>query len=325
MGQAMHTMKQYPELNRATDLGDAPYAPHDSRHIPVLLREVLEAVDPKPGNFIIDGTFGGGGYARAILRRMGGSGRFLGVDWSADAVGLAPGIFAPFEGEGISLSVAHLNFVAIPDFLEGQSLGLADALVLDLGFSSDEIEISGRGFSFRHDEPLLMTYSDEYAPVRDILRELSESELREVIRDLSGERFAGRIAKEVKSAGRRKAIETTAELAGIVRSAVPSGYERGRIDPATRTFMALRIYANRELENLSELLGNLRRVVRPGGRVAVVSFHSLEDRIVKQEFQNLKAAGTVTVLTKKPIVPSPEEVAANPRARSAKLRVAMLQ
>jgi 16S rRNA (cytosine1402-N4)-methyltransferase len=184
---------------------------------------------------------------------------------------------------------------------------------------------SGRGFSFEKDEPLLMTYDDSRRPVYALLREMSEPALANIIYELGGERYSRRIAKAIKERGRKEAITTSGELAAIVRQALPKGYERGRIDPATRTFQALRIYTNGELENLQAVLGNLSNIIKPGGRVAVISFHSLEDRIVKQTFQNLSKEGKVEILTKKPVGPTPTEEMHNPRSRSAKIRVAIMK
>lgn len=275
-------------------------------HTPVLLNEVIRLLDPKLGEFFIDGTFGGGGHARAILRKIGSRGKLLGVDWDeetkADVIG---------------------NYADLPEILQERQLPKADGLFLDLGFSSDQLR-SGRGFSFSADKPLHMTYSKETQPLQERLPQLTEKELADIIYRFGGERYARRIAKAIKEAERQKPIRTSGQLADIVRRALPKNYERGRIDPATRTFQALRIWTNNELGNLEKVLGRLREILRPGGRVAIISFHSLEDKLVKEAFRRGAKEGWLEILTKKPITPSKEEISQNPRSRSAKLRAAVL-
>ena len=294
------------------------------KHIPVLLNKVIEYLDPKPGEFIIDGTLDGGGYAEAILKRLGSSGRFLGIDWDWAMVRKVHKTLEPYEHKGITISLVNDNFVNLPGLLERESLPKADGLVLDLGFSSEQLEGSQRGFSFEKDEPLLMTYSDETKPVKKILHELSAAELEEIIRNFSQERFAGKIAQAIKQEEKQRSIETTGRLAQIIKSAVPKNYERGRLNPATRTFLALRIYANGELENLEGTLKNLDSILKVGGRAVIIAFHSLEDRLVKNYFRDFKKVDKVKILTTKPLRPSPEEIKANPRSRSAKLRAAVV-
>jgi 16S rRNA (cytosine1402-N4)-methyltransferase len=293
-------------------------------HIPVLMTEILSLLNPRPGAFVIDGTADGGGYTRAILARLGTVGTFLALDWDAEMVRRLRTELKIYERSGLRIVVAEGNFAELPQMLRREGLPRADALVLDLGFSSNQLEDSGRGFSFSRDEPLLMTYSDESEPVREILKRLSAEELSEIIKNLGGERYARRIATAITKRNRERAIETSGELARVVVSATPKHYERGRIHPATRTFLALRIYANKELENLARILEALPTVLRPGGKAAIVSFHSTEDRIVKQAFRKQEAAGQLKVITKKPLTPQEQEITDNPRARSAKLRVAVV-
>lgn len=271
------------------------------QHAPVLLNEIIKILDPQPGEFFVDGTAGAGGHSKAILEKTGSSGKFLAIDWEK-------------TGE---------NYANLPEILDQKNLGKADGLLIDLGFSSEQLG-AGRGFSFLKDEPLLMTYDLSEKPVKQILKELNEQELAAIIKTYGEERYAARIARAIKAASRKKPIETTGQLAEIIRSAVPKNYERGRLHPATRTFMALRIYANRELENLETLLKNLHRILKPGGRAAIISFHSLEDRLVKNYFRDYAKAGKVEILTKKPIIATSEEIRQNPRSRSAKLRAAIL-
>ena len=300
-------------------------------HKPVLLHEVITFLDPQPGNFIIDGTVDGGGHAAAIVKLIGSSGTLLGLDWDER---LLEKCKARFAGQK-NVKLVHGNYAELPEILKGNDLDRADGLLIDLGFSSEQLEASGRGFSFGEvykDEPLLMTYDDSRMPVWQILREESEESLANIIYEFGGERMSRRIAKAIKDHGRRKPIMTAGELADVVREALTGGtdgksrgkYEHGRIDPATRTFQAFRIYANGELENLKTLLKNLGAIVKPGGRVAIISFHSTEDGIVKRAFQSLAKEEKIAILTKKPVEASREEIKENPRSRSAKIRAAQI-
>lgn len=266
----------------------------------------------------------GGGHATAIVKHLMPSGMLLGVDWDPRVLGRGTERMAGELGMAQSqlaekVLIAAGNYADLPDILRERGLPRADGLLLDLGFSSEQLA-DGRGFSFLRDEPLLMTYSDESEPVREILRRLSEAELANVIYELGGERYSRRVAKAVKEAGRKDQIRTSGALAEVVRASLPRGYERGRIDPATRTFQALRMYANHELGNVERGLRNIQEIVKSGGRAVVLTFHSLEDGLVKRIFRELAKAGTAEILTKKPVGPSAEEMRENPRARSAKLR-----
>ena len=283
-------------------------------HKPVLLNEVINFLDPQPGEFIIDGTFGSGGHAQEILKKIGPDGKLLGVDWDEQS----------FSAHAISdsrFSYEIASYSDLTEILKNKNLPKADGLLLDLGFSSEQLG-SGMGFSFQKDEPLLMTYNSATKSAKDVLEDLSEEELAKVIKEFGEERFSGRIARVIKDQEKIKPIETTGELARVISRAVPMGYERGRIHPATRTFQALRIYVNNELGNLEKVLKNLEAILKPGGRAVIISFHSLEDRIVKNYFRDFKKVGKLKILTKKPIIASEEEMAVNPRSRSAKLRAA---
>ena len=289
-----------------------------SSHIPVLVKEVLEYLQPQPGKFFIDGTFGGGGHARAILEKVGAEGKLLVIDWEEAAILKNCNGFGKNHPEMVCVND---NYARLPDILQQRHLPKADGLLLDLGFSSDQIEASGKGFSFKRDEVLTMTYSEESIPVYKLLAEISEEELARIIKEFGEERYARPIARAIiEYRKNRKSIMTSKELADIIVSSVPKSYERGRIHPATRTFQALRIYANHELENLKTILEHLSTILKPGGRIVIISFHSLEDRVVKRYFRDLAKAGKATILTKKPVVASEREIQANPRARSAKLR-----
>ena len=310
-------------------------------HTPVLLKEVLDLLDPKPGNFVIDGTVDGGGHARAILSRISPGGTLLGVDWDARMIANSK-----IQSSNSKVVLVHGNYADLPDILREQKLPKADfvspkgdsippkadfvspkadGLLLDLGFSSEQIDAEGRGMSFLRDEPLRMTYSDDQDPVSKILRELSERDLTKILREYGEERYAPRIAKAIKESLNKGSVETTGRLAEIIAEAVPRNYERGRIHPATRTFQALRIYANAELENLTKVLQALPGILNMGGRVAILTFHSLEDRIVKHTFRAMEKEGVLEVLTKKPVEASESEMQENPRSRSAKLRAALIK
>ena len=294
-------------------------------HVPVLLNEVLEALDPHPGDFVIDGTVDGGGHAAAIYERILPGGKFLGVDWDSAMLAKTEKKFVVQFPKLADKSIffAEGNYADLPEILAHKRLPKANGLLLDLGFSSEQLQDSGRGFSFSEqakDEPLLMTYGDEREPVRDILRRLTEQELADVIFQYGGERRSRQIAKAIKLHGRKISIGTAGELADVIRTALPKNYEHGRIDRATRTFQALRIYANGELENIEKVIAQLSEILVPGGRVVIISFHSLEDRIVKHAFQNLAKEKQAELIYKKPIPASREEIRENPRARSAKLR-----
>ena len=300
-------------------------------HQPVLLQEVITFLDPRSGDCIIDGTVDGGGHAEAIIRKIMPSGKFLGLDWDERMLAKCESRILHQDSCGqanrANIFLRHGNYANLPEILKKEKFGIADGLLLDLGFSSEQLVGSGRGFSFDEAsamEPLLMTYDDSRRPVREILRTLSEKEIANIIFDFGGERFSRRIARAIMEREKRKPILCVGELAETVRSTLPRNYERGRIDPATRTFQAFRIYANDELNNLERVLDDLDAIIKPGGRVVVISFHSLEDRIVKRAFQKFLKEKKVEVLTKKPMVARDEEIKENPRSRSAKLRAIKL-
>jgi 16S rRNA (cytosine1402-N4)-methyltransferase len=318
-------------------------------HIPVLLQEVIDVLKVVPGDFVIDGTLGAGGHARALIERIQPHGMFLGVDRDQRAVNEFSNERERFAGKLKYAQVFSTSYANLAQLLARESLPKADALLVDLGFSSEQIDgaFTGRGFSFMRDEPLIMTYDDSVTPLRDVLATLSVEELTKIITEYGDERYAYKIAKAIDAAQKQKPIVTSGQLANIIKEAVPKGYERGRIHPATRTFQALRIYVNHELDQLKELLISLPLIVKPGGRVAVITFHSLEDRIVKHYFKDGIFLGQplpahipgeesegsdqsdakveqFSLITKKPITASESELASNPRARSAKLRAVIV-
>ncbi|MBI3088973.1 MAG: 16S rRNA (cytosine(1402)-N(4))-methyltransferase RsmH [Candidatus Colwellbacteria bacterium] len=235
---------------------------------------------------------------------------------------LATGQAVKYKSKLKRLILRTGNYADLPKILKEEKLGKIDGVFLDLGFSSEQLE-SGRGFSFNPPaggEPLIMTYSKERLPAYRVLKQLNQKELEEIIRTYGEERYAKRIAKAIWERERKEPMTRSGELVAVIRRAVPSSYNRARINPATRTFMAFRIYVNDELGNLEKFLKAIPLVMAKKGRVAIISFHSLEDRTVKNRFRLLVKENKARLLTKKPIIPSKEEIRANPRSRSAKLR-----
>ena len=295
-------------------------------HVPVLLKEVLEMLDPKPGEAMVDATLGAAGHGLQIAKRLSPGGSFVGIDWDWQGLTAAKEILGKENLDLKKLVLVEDNYARLGEILEEESLEKIDGLLVDLGFSSDQLD-DGRGFSFKgKEEPLKMTYSEKALPVYQMLPQLGEQKLIEIIREFSDERYAPRIAKAIVERRRQGlSIVTNKDLAEVVRRAVPKNYERGRIDPATRTFMALRIYANNELDNIRGLLGSLESVMGVGGRVVIISYHSKEDVIIKDFFKDMAWNGRAKLLNKKVIKASKEEVEINPRSRSAKLRAIQIQ
>jgi 16S rRNA (cytosine1402-N4)-methyltransferase len=287
-------------------------------HVPVMTTEVLELLRPDRGGLFVDCTVGLGGHARALLEA--GATRLLGLDRDRDALAHATAALAPF---GDRVELVHADYRSFDEVLDARRIDRIDGALADLGVSSLQFDAPGRGFSFQRDEPLDMRMDRSSGDTAaDLVAAAPERELAYVIFRYGEERFSRRIARAIVEARREAPIATTGRLASIVRRALPrKGFMR--IDPATRTFQALRIWVNRELEHLDRFIEHASRRLRTGARLAVISFHSLEDRIVKHTLRALqRRVGIVTVLTRKPIVPSDDEVDRNPRARSAKLRAA---
>jgi len=288
-------------------------------HDPVMVAETLEWLAPGGGGTFLDCTVGLGGHARALLDA--GAGRVIGLDRDAEALDRAGSALAPWAGR---VELVHADYRAARDVLATRGVDLVDGALADLGVSSLQLDDVARGFSFRHDAPLDMRMDRSAGwSVAERLRTVSEADLADVIFRFGEERFARRIARAVVEARQRAPIETTGELAALVRRAMPRrGWQR--IDPATRTFQALRIWVNGELDGLDRFLGDVARLLRAGARLVVIAFHSLEDRIVKHTFRTLEKGRDVAlrVLTRRPLVPGEAERARNPRARSAKLRAA---
>ncbi len=283
-------------------------------HKSVLLQEVVEWLAPTQGGVYVDGTLGMGGHSEAILKAVSGNARVLGFDLDQDVLARAEDRLREFSG---STEFIHSNFEAVPEILEKDSLRV-NGILLDLGVNSLQFDLPERGFSFRGDGPLDMRMNQAQSQTAaDLLEVLPGEELERIFREYGEERFSRKIARAIVR-DRPRRFETTIELAEFVCKLLP---RRGRIHPATRVFQALRIAVNRELESLKNFLERFDNGLCGGGRLVVISFHSLEDRLVKWSFRGKAEAGSGKILTKKPLRPTPEEVSGNPRARSAKLRV----
>ena len=290
-----------------------------SSHISVLLEESLEWLALSPGDAVVDGTVGFGGHAARILERVGPEGRLIGFDRDPQALAEAKKTLERF---GEQAMLIHDNFKNIAEKLRGAGASQVNGILLDLGTSSMQLDSAGRGFSFKSDGPLDMRMDpEESLTAETIVNTYPEKTLRDLLWTLGEERFSGRISKRIEETRSRRRIRTTSELSSIVVSALPASHRHGRIHAATRTFQALRIAVNREIESLEEFLAAAPDCLAPGGRLVVISFHSLEDRPVKRAFKRYQSEGLGAVLTKKPIGASESEIASNPRSRSAKMRV----
>ena len=284
-------------------------------HTPVMVPEVLALLRPSPGEWLVDATVGLGGHSEAILERIQPGGRLLGLDCDVEALEHTRKRLGRF---GNAVALVHGNFRDLATHVATWGRQ-ADGALFDLGLSSHQLASAARGFSFSLEGPLDMRMDTSGGMTAgDVLRRASVADLERILREFGQERYARRIARAIVENRRR--LRTTGDLARLVERVVPR--RERRIHPATRTFQALRIAVNDELGALDEALASLPRWLAPGGRVAVISFHSLEDGIVKRRLREFAAAGDLVVLTPKPLRPTPQEVAANPRARSARLRAA---
>src|SRR5688572_28795349 len=284
-------------------------------HVPVLLDEVIEWLAPRPGQIVVDGTLGAGGHTRALAQHVAPDGTVISLDRDPAALAVAEEKLA-----GLPVKLAQSNFCDLPEVLYEIGISQVDGIVLDLGLSSDQLEDTERGFSFQASGLLDLRFDPTTGePATRLVNRLSEKNLADLIFRYGEERFSRRIARAVAERRRDHDIETSAELAEIVRRAIPRSKHESRIDPATRTFQALRIAVNEEIKSLEIALRRLPDRLGPHGRLAIKSFHSLEDRPVKEAF---RGDPRLQNLTRKPIRPSEAEVGANPRSRSAKMRVA---
>jgi 16S rRNA (cytosine1402-N4)-methyltransferase len=298
---------------------EEPRTPHpESRgwHRPVLLREVLEFLDVNPEGIYVDATLGAGGHAEGILQGLS-TGKLLGIDRDPAALAVARKRLQSF---GEKVTVLHGNFAEIDRWQAASGFGPADGLLADLGLSSMQLEDASRGFSFDRPGPLDMRMDPSTGTTaQEIVHRLPERDLADLIFHLGEERHSRRIARAIVKA---RPYRRTTELAQVVTRAIPSRAGLHHLHPATRTFLALRLAVNQELENLAAFLAKALDILRPGGRVVILSFHSLEDRLVKRAFQSWKREGRARILTPKVVRPGEEEMRANPRSRSAKLRAA---
>jgi 16S rRNA (cytosine1402-N4)-methyltransferase len=292
-----------------------------AEHVPVLLRETIEGLGLRSDQNAVDCTVGAGGHAEAILERTAPHGRLLGFDLDEAALDAARRNLARF---GSRAMLVHESYRNVERVLLAQSFGPVHAALLDLGFSSMEIDDPARGFSFRHDGPLDMRFDrTQETSAASIVNGWSLDDLARILWEYGEERFARSIAEAMVRNRRRGRITSTLALVDLVAHAVPAWYRRSKLHFATRTFQALRIATNDELGNIEEALPALVAALAPEGRIAVIAFHSLEDRIVKRFFQEKAAEGALSIVTKRPIVASDAETAENPRSRSAKLRIAI--
>lgn len=289
-------------------------------HHSVMLEEAISSLNLRRGAVVIDATVGGGGHSSQILKKITPEGRLIGIDADPEALKIAADRLKDYEG---NFTLVNDNFRNIDRILSRENIKDVDAILLDLGISSYQIEDGNRGFSIKHESRLDMRMNRQSGiTAYDVINRCSEKDLSEIIEKYGEERFHNRIAHYIKEARHHKPIETTKELADIIRRAVGYHYRNSRIDPATRTFQAIRIRVNDELGSLEEGLKKAIFWLKAGGRIAVISFHSLEDRIVKNLFKGYSQLGILKIITKKPLTPSRDEIFNNPRARSAKMRIA---
>ena len=304
------------------------------KHISVLLEETIRELHIKPDGIYVDGTMGGGGHAWAICRRLSDQGRYIGIDQDADAIAAGSRRLEEF---GDKVTIVRDNYVNMPKILREQGIDKVDGILLDLGVSSFQLDEKERGFTYREDAPLDMRMDDRKdRTAADIVNTYDEGELYRIIRDYGEDRFAKNIAKHIVRAREKEPIKTTGQLAEIIKAAIPAKVRATGGHPAKRTFQAIRIELNEELGVLERSIDTMISLLAPGGRLSIITFHSLEDRIVKSSFKRNESpcicppdfpvcvCGRVSmgkVITRKPILPSQKELEENSRAGSAKLRV----
>jgi 16S rRNA (cytosine1402-N4)-methyltransferase len=306
------------------------------RHVSAMLDEAVAGLACRPGGVYVDGTLGGAGHARAVCERIVPGGTLIGIDQDHDAIADA---HRKLMLEAVDIHLFHGNFIHLPEYLAQLKIDAVHGILLDLGLSQHQLESSGRGFSFQRDEPLDMRMDARISTrAEDLLQSLSEDQLTQIFREYGEERWARRIARAIAASRRRQPLKTSRQLAELVRNAVPAGVAaRQKIHPATRVFMALRIAVNEELARLKDFLKFAPDLLLPKGRLVILCFHSLEDRMVKQTFKAWSKDCTcppglpqcvcsgrplVRLITKKALRPSEQEVERNPMARSTRLRVA---
>ena len=295
-------------------------------HKSVLLQEVIDGLNIQKGDIFVDGTLGNGGHLEEVVKRFGNTAVMIGIDQDHDAISRAT---ARLEAYKCPIHYVEGNFRDIQTILKSLNFEKVDKILFDIGLSSNQFEESGRGFSFQKDEPLLMTFRKDLKEgdltAKEILNNWELENINTILSSYGEEQFAWKIANAIVERRKIKPIETTFELVEIVKSATPNFYHHRKIHPATKTFQALRITVNDEIESLKDGIKNGFELLNYGGRLAVISFHSLEDRVVKKFFSakggSASGGKEGIIITKKPIVPTDEEVKENPRSRSAKLRI----
>ena len=303
-------------------------------HVSVLLNETVDGLNVKPDGVYVDATLGGGGHAYEVCRRLGSKGRFIGIDQDADAIKAAG---ERLKGFGEKVTIIRSNYRDMKPQLQNIGVDKVDGIVIDLGVSSYQLDTAERGFSYRVDAPLDMRMDQrQNKTAADVVNNYSENELFRIIRDYGEDKFAKNIAKHIVMARKEKPLETTAELSEIIKASIPMKFQAKGGHPAKKTFQAIRIEVNQELTVLKESLDTMIDHLNPGGRICVITFHSLEDRITKIKFRENEnpctcppdfpvcVCGKVSkgkVITRKPIIPSEEEMTENKRSKSSKLRI----
>lgn len=293
-------------------------------HVPVLTKEVLQYLNPKRNENFIDCTFGTGGHAAALLEKNGPDGKVLGIE-------VDPELYRKFQAAELSvinnqlsdrLTLVNDSYTNLKNIIQEHNFGPVNGILFDLGLSSWHLEESDRGFSFKRDEPLDMRYDPEHNPLTafELVNAWPQKELERILKEYGEERFAQNIVKKIVKQREVKPIRTTFDLVEVIWMALPPWFKKNKLHPATRTFQALRIVVNSEIDNLKTALVQATEVLAKDGRLGVISFHSLEDRAVKRFFKRSQEINILNILTKKPIVPTEEEIRINPRSRSAKLR-----
>lgn len=288
-------------------------------HKTVLLQEAVSGLNFEPKDIVVDATFGSGGHAQEVIRRLDKDGVYIGIDADASAF-----TGATLPSTKATVHLVNDNFRNITEILRSLQIEKVDAILADLGWRIEQFTDGGKGFSFNNDEPLHMTFgnpTDYPFTAHDIINDWDEETLANIFYGYAEERYARRIAKAIVLHRKKETISSTQQLVEIIKSAVPKSYSNKKVHPATKCFQALRIAVNDELKALEEFIKDSLSNLEVGGRLAIITFHSIEDRIVKHTFRELKQTGQASLVTKKPITPSKEEQTDNKRSRSAKLRI----
>lgn len=294
----------------------------ENLHKTVLLHESINGLDIHPGDIFVDGTLGGGGHTEEVVKRFGDTVSIIGIDLDKEAIERTKKRLTSLKH---NIQYVEDSFRNIDSILKDLKINKVDKILLDVGLSSNQFESSGRGFSFQKNEPLIMSFNKDLTEkdltAEEIVNSWDEENIRTILESYGEEKFAWRIAKAIVTSRELKPIKTTEDLVEIIKSATPKFYHTRRIHPATKTFQALRITVNDEIQSLKDGISKGFESLNKNGKLAVISFHSLEDRVVKQFFKTLDAQKIAKIITKKPIIPTEEEISINPRSRSAKLRI----